>query len=94
MTRIAATLLSAVTVFAMGACKPKEAPAPAEEPPPPKPVAAPSGSPSQAFWGDTHLHTSYSPNAYLMQNRSADPDKGGHMRELGSPPNPSLYVIL
>ena len=79
MTRIAATLLSAVTVFAMGACKPKEAPAPAEEPPPPKPapakpVAAPSGSPSQVFWGDTHLHTSYSPDAYLMQNRSADPD--------------------
>ena len=24
--------------------------------------------------GDTHLHTSYSPDAYLMQNRSADPD--------------------
>lgn len=28
----------------------------------------------QLFWGDTHLHTSYSPDAYLMQNRSADPD--------------------
>jgi len=26
------------------------------------------------FWGDTHLHTSYSPDAFLMQNRSADPD--------------------
>ncbi len=26
------------------------------------------------YWGDTHLHSSYSPDAYLMQNRSADPD--------------------
>ncbi len=29
---------------------------------------------TQLFWGDTHLHTSYSPDAYLLQNRSADPD--------------------
>jgi len=29
---------------------------------------------TKLFWGDTHLHTSYSPDAYLMQNRSADPD--------------------
>lgn len=29
---------------------------------------------TQLYWGDTHLHTSYSPDAYLMQNRSADPD--------------------
>ncbi len=28
----------------------------------------------EVFWGDTHLHTSYSPDAYLLQNRSADPD--------------------
>ena len=26
------------------------------------------------YWGDTHLHTSYSPDAFLMRNRSADPD--------------------
>jgi hypothetical protein len=26
------------------------------------------------YWGDTHLHTSYSPDAFLMQNRSATPD--------------------
>jgi hypothetical protein len=63
----------------MSACEPKEAPVPAEEPlptepAPAKPIAVPAGSPSQVFWGDTHLHTSYSPDAYLMQNRSADPD--------------------
>jgi hypothetical protein len=30
--------------------------------------------PTQLFWGDTHLHTSWSPDAYLMRNRSAGPD--------------------
>ncbi len=29
---------------------------------------------TKLYWGDTHLHTSYSPDAYLLQNRSADPD--------------------
>ncbi len=29
---------------------------------------------TQLYWGDTHLNTSYSPDAYLMQNRSTDPD--------------------
>jgi hypothetical protein len=28
----------------------------------------------ELFWGDTHLHTSYSPDAYLMRNQTADPD--------------------
>ena len=39
-----------------------------EAPPaPPRPLR-------NLYWGDTHLHTSYSPDAFLMQNRSADPD--------------------
>ena len=30
--------------------------------------------PSQVFWGDTHLHTSYSPDAFFFGNTTADPD--------------------
>jgi len=30
--------------------------------------------PSQVLWGDTHLHTSYSPDAYFFGNTTADPD--------------------
>ena len=26
------------------------------------------------YWGDTHLHSSYSPDAFLMGNQTADPD--------------------
>ena len=29
---------------------------------------------TQLYWGDTHLHTSLSPDAYLLGNRSATPD--------------------
>lgn len=31
-------------------------------------------SEKQLLWGDTHLHSSYSFDAYLFQNRTADPD--------------------
>ena len=39
-----------------------------------QPVTTSGGANNNLYWGDTHLHTSYSPDAYLMQNRSADPD--------------------
>ncbi len=30
--------------------------------------------PTRLYWGDTHLHTSYSADAYFLKNRSAGPD--------------------
>jgi hypothetical protein len=37
-------------------------------------VSALTGEPTQVFWGDTHLHTSYSPDAFFFGNATADPD--------------------
>jgi hypothetical protein len=37
-------------------------------------TAAVGAEPSQVFWGDTHLHTSYSPDAFFFGNDTADPD--------------------
>ena len=51
-----------------------EAPAPAEPTVAASTGTSGGGSANNLYWGDTHLHTSYSPDAYLMQNRSADPD--------------------
>jgi hypothetical protein len=33
-----------------------------------------SAQQTQLLWGDTHLHTSFSPDAYIFGNRSAGPD--------------------
>ncbi len=33
-----------------------------------------SEHPARVYFGDTHLHTSYSPDAFLMRNDTADPD--------------------
>ena len=40
----------------------------------PPSAAAESPTGKTLYWGDTHLHTSYSPDAFLMQNQTADPD--------------------
>jgi hypothetical protein len=51
-----------------------ESAAPAEAPVAETAPTLESNPLNNLYWGDTHLHTSYSPDAYLMQNRSADPD--------------------
>ncbi len=33
-----------------------------------------AGEPTRVFFGDTHVHTSYSFDAYLLRNQTADPD--------------------
>jgi hypothetical protein len=83
MKNIAKTLhLMGITIALLAACSPPpeqpmttapqtsaESSAPVSQPAP----MPPSGL-KNVYWGDTHLHTSYSPDAFLMQNRSADPD--------------------
>ena len=48
----------------------EEAAAPAEAPVAETTAPLESNPLNNLYWGDTHLHTSYSPDAYLMQNRS------------------------
>lgn len=42
--------------------------------PPYSTPAALAAEPTSVFWGDTHLHTSYSPDAFFFGNATADPD--------------------
>jgi hypothetical protein len=79
---LAGACLAAFFVTACGssdeeqAAAPPAAPAISEGTAAPAPVApvAMDVPQRQLYWGDTHLHTSYSPDAFLMQNRSATPD--------------------
>jgi hypothetical protein len=85
-TRLAALLAIAAIGLPLAACDSgvqRDAPAEAEQPraeaaAPPQHAAEapipPSHPRRNLYWGDTHLHTSYSPDAFLMQNRTADPD--------------------
>ncbi|MGE0820605.1 MAG: DUF3604 domain-containing protein [Candidatus Binatia bacterium] len=37
-------------------------------------VGSAFGQTTSLYWGDTHLHTAYSPDAYVLRNQSTDPD--------------------
>ncbi len=73
-------VLPSITLALLAACAPPSeepattAPPAAAESDTPVTEAAPADGLKNVYWGDTHLHTSYSPDAFLMQNRSADPD--------------------
>ncbi|MFW2390581.1 MAG: DUF3604 domain-containing protein, partial [Polyangiales bacterium] len=42
--------------------------------PPPTSAGAIAKEPTRLYWGDTHVHSSYSADAYFLGNRTADPD--------------------
>ncbi len=44
------------------------------KPPPPTTPAAIASEPNRLYWGDTHVHSTYSSDAYAMGNHTADPD--------------------
>ena len=81
--KLAALTAACASALLLTACAQENSPAPAKPTPEQEApqVAAPAAEPAppaavqrNLYWGDTHLHTSYSPDAFLMQNRSATPD--------------------
>jgi hypothetical protein len=68
MKRISFSMLLLPLVLVVSGCGPKsDLPAYVE-------TAMVNREPNQVLWGDTHLHTSYSPDAYFFGNTTADPD--------------------
>jgi hypothetical protein len=80
--RLANLILIAIPFLLITACDRKEekqTQAPTETkqvvPPAKSTTELPPANPlKNVYWGDTHLHTSYSPDAFLMGNQTADPD--------------------
>lgn len=76
--------LIALSLFTLTGCdKKEEATIKAETPPAqvqakaapaPAPQQADSPTTTQVYWGDTHLHTNYSGDAYSLLTTTADPD--------------------
>lgn len=59
---------SSFVLLLASACGPKSSIPPFAE------TAALQAEQTQVYWGDTHLHTSYSPDAFFFGNTTADPD--------------------
>jgi hypothetical protein len=84
LARIATLSLLVVGVACSESAPPEaQAPAPEAEPPPAVATAPEAAEPSSApapeatrqlFWGDTHLHTNYSPDAFFFGNTTGSPD--------------------
>ena len=81
ISRLFAASLAVVALVTLGACdrkqpEPKKAAAPAQ-PAPAEPAAAPAAQPNperNAYFGETHIHTSWSVDAWVMGNRITGPD--------------------
>jgi Protein of unknown function (DUF3604) len=75
-SRLSAASLAIIALATLGACeqKPPEAPAKKAEAPAPAPAAAPQPNPERnAYFGETHIHTSWSVDAWVMGNRITGP---------------------
>ena len=62
--RLGILIALAVIVLVLASCKGA----------PPTSPGVIAKEPTRLYWGDTHLHTSYSADAYFLKNRSAGPD--------------------